>query len=93
MDASHRPGCARRTHPRPRGGRRDERDFFKAGSPHHVRPIEGYRDRFILYGCGNLIDASEGLAIYERLHDDLAVLYFATLAPGSGVLLELAMRR
>lgn len=56
-----------------------------------MRPIEGYRDRFILYGCGNLIDASEGLAIYERLHDDLAVLYFATLAPGSGALLELAM--
>jgi poly-gamma-glutamate synthesis protein (capsule biosynthesis protein) len=51
-------------------------------SSHHVRPIEIYRDRLILYGCGDLINDYEGIGGYEEYRGDLSVLYFATFDGG-----------
>ncbi|GAB3904642.1 hypothetical protein GCM10027612_72860 [Microbispora bryophytorum subsp. camponoti] len=50
-----------------------------------------YRDRLILYGCGDFIDDYEGIAGHEEYRDDLRLLYFATAEAGSGRLLELRM--
>jgi poly-gamma-glutamate synthesis protein (capsule biosynthesis protein) len=40
-------------------------------SAHHPLPIEIYRGRLVLYGCGDLIDDYEGIAGYEQYCDDL----------------------
>ena len=53
-------------------------------SSHHPRPIEIYRDRLILYGCGDFLNDYEGIRGYERYRDDLALMYFADLDPSSG---------
>jgi poly-gamma-glutamate synthesis protein (capsule biosynthesis protein) len=66
-------------------------DIVHGHSSHHVRPIEVYRDRLILYGCGDFIDDYEGIAGYEAFRDDLALMYFATLDAASGELEELRM--
>ena len=53
-------------------------------SSHHPRAIEIYRDRLILYGCGDFLNDYEGIHGYERYRDDLALMYFADLDPTSG---------
>ncbi|WP_280971360.1 MULTISPECIES: CapA family protein [unclassified Bradyrhizobium] len=55
-------------------------------SSHHPRAIEIYRDRLILYGCGDFLNDYEGIRGYERYRDDLALMYFADLDPTSGIL-------
>jgi poly-gamma-glutamate synthesis protein (capsule biosynthesis protein) len=55
-------------------------------SSHHPRAIEIYRDRLILYGCGDFLNDYEGIRGYERYRDDLALMYFADLDPASGSL-------
>ena len=66
-------------------------DVIHGHSSHHVRPIEVYRKKLILYGCGDFIDDYEGITGYEDFRDDLVLMYFATLAPGSGEITELRM--
>jgi len=60
-------------------------------SSHHVRPVEVYRGRLILYGCGGLIDDYEGIPGYEEYRDDLRLLYLAVIEPGTGRLARLRM--
>jgi len=60
-------------------------------SSHHPRPAEVYRGRLILYGCGDCIDDYEGISGHAEYRDDLRLLYFASLAPGTGALEELRM--
>jgi poly-gamma-glutamate synthesis protein (capsule biosynthesis protein) len=66
-------------------------DIVYGHSSHHVRPIEVYRDRLILYGCGDFIDDYEGISGYEQYRDDLAVMFFPSLSPRTGQLLALDM--
>jgi poly-gamma-glutamate capsule biosynthesis protein CapA/YwtB (metallophosphatase superfamily) len=60
-------------------------------SSHHPRPAEVYRGRLILYGCGDCIDDYEGISGYEQFRDELRLLYFASLTPGTGTLRALRM--
>lgn len=64
-------------------------DVVHGHSSHHVRPVEVYHDRLILYGCGDLIDDYEGIAAYQEYRDDLRMLYLASLEPDTGALLGL----
>src|SRR5215469_1371305 len=66
-------------------------DLIHGHSSHHPRPIETYRGKLILYGCGDCIDDYEGISGYEQFRDDLRLLYFATLRHGTGQLTELRM--
>ncbi len=66
-------------------------DIVHGHSSHHPRPIEVYRNRLILYGCGDLINDYEGIRGYEQYRDDLVLMYFATLNPASGELVQLRM--
>jgi len=65
-------------------------DLIHGHSSHHVRPIEVYRERLILYGCGDFINDYEGITGYDEFRNDLVVMYFATLT-SSGALLDLHM--
>ena len=66
-------------------------DIVHGHSSHHPRPIEVYRGKLILYGCGDLINDYEGITGYEKYRDDLRLLYFASVAPDTGELVDLRM--
>ncbi|MFF3328215.1 CapA family protein [Streptomyces sp. NPDC002888] len=54
-------------------------DVVHGHSAHHPRPVEVYRGRLVLYGCGDFVDDYEGIRGYERYRDDLRLLYLVTL--------------
>jgi poly-gamma-glutamate capsule biosynthesis protein CapA/YwtB (metallophosphatase superfamily) len=66
-------------------------DLIHGHSSHHPRPVEVCRGKLILYGCGDCIDDYEGISGYEQYRDDLRLMYFASLLPGTGELAGLRM--
>jgi poly-gamma-glutamate capsule biosynthesis protein CapA/YwtB (metallophosphatase superfamily) len=66
-------------------------DLIHGHSSHHPRPVEVYRGKLVLYGCGDCIDDYEGIGGHEQFRDDLRLLYFASLTPGTGTLAGLTM--
>jgi poly-gamma-glutamate capsule biosynthesis protein CapA/YwtB (metallophosphatase superfamily) len=66
-------------------------DIVHGHSSHHPRPIEVYRGKLILYGCGDFIDDYEGISGHERYRDDLRLLYFASVQQDTGRLIGLRM--
>lgn len=66
-------------------------DIVHGHSSHHPRPIEVYRGRLVLYGCGDFINDYEGIRGYEHFRDDLRVMYFVSLEPSVGALIEVRM--
>ena len=68
-----------------------EVDIIHGHSSHHVRAIEVYKDKLILYGCGDFLNDYEGISGYEEFRADLSLMYFATMDPSTGKLLGLQM--
>lgn len=66
-------------------------DIVHGHSSHHPRPIEIYRDRPILYGCGDVIDDYEGISGHESFRSELRLLYVTSTDPSSGELVSLQM--
>ena len=66
-------------------------DLIHGHSSHHPRPVEVYRGKLVLYGCGDCIDDYEGITGYETYRDDLRLLYFASVEAGTGELAALVM--
>ena len=66
-------------------------DIVHGHSSHHLRPIEVYRDKLILYGCGDFINDYEGITGYDEYRGDLRLLYFASVEPDTGRLVGLRM--
>jgi poly-gamma-glutamate synthesis protein (capsule biosynthesis protein) len=66
-------------------------DIVYGHSSHHVRPIEVYHGKLILYGCGDFIDDYEGISGYEQYRDDLVLMFFPSLDPATGRLSALRM--
>ena len=62
-------------------------DIIYGHSSHHPKSIEVYKNRPIIYGCGDLINDYEGVSGYEYYRDDLSLMYFPTLN-GKGELQE-----
>jgi poly-gamma-glutamate capsule biosynthesis protein CapA/YwtB (metallophosphatase superfamily) len=56
-------------------------------SSHHVKAIEVFRGRLILYGCGDFITDYEGISGYETFRGDLALIYLVELNLDSGELM------
>jgi poly-gamma-glutamate capsule biosynthesis protein CapA/YwtB (metallophosphatase superfamily) len=66
-------------------------DVVHGHSSHHPRAIEIYRQKLILYGCGDFINDYEGIAGYQEFRDDLVIAYLATCSRSSGSLVELRL--
>jgi poly-gamma-glutamate synthesis protein (capsule biosynthesis protein) len=66
-------------------------DVVHGHSSHHPRPIEVYKGKPILYGCGDLINDYEGIEGYEAYRGELGLMYFVTL-DADGQLQKLLMR-
>ncbi len=60
-------------------------------SSHHPKAMERYRNRLILYGCGDFLNDYEGILGYEEFRGDLTLMYLVDLEPGSGALAGLDM--
>jgi poly-gamma-glutamate capsule biosynthesis protein CapA/YwtB (metallophosphatase superfamily) len=57
-------------------------------SSHHVKTIEVYRRRLILYGCGDFLSDYEGISGYEQFRGDLTLMYMVDVDPRQGQLLK-----
>ncbi|RPJ11293.1 MAG: CapA family protein [Deltaproteobacteria bacterium] len=66
-------------------------DMIHGHSSHHVKGIEVYRDKLILYGCGDFLNDYEGIGGYEYYRADLSLMYFPKVAPSTGKLDSLQM--
>lgn len=66
-------------------------DIIHGHSSHHVKGIEVYRDKLILYGCGDFLNDYEGIGGYEYYRSDLGLMYFASMDPSSRKLSHLQM--
>jgi poly-gamma-glutamate synthesis protein (capsule biosynthesis protein) len=58
-------------------------------SSHHAKGIEVYRNRLILYGCGDFLNDYEGIRGYEEYRSNLHLMYFADLDAASADLIGL----
>lgn len=68
-------------------------DIVHGHSAHHPRPIEIYRGKPVLYGCGDVIDDYEGIGGHESYRPDLRLLYLVSLGTaGPAVLRMLPLR-
>jgi poly-gamma-glutamate synthesis protein (capsule biosynthesis protein) len=54
-------------------------DIVHGHSSHHVKRIEVYGGRLVLYGCGDFITDYEGISGYEAYRPDFAVAYLSAL--------------
>jgi poly-gamma-glutamate synthesis protein (capsule biosynthesis protein) len=66
-------------------------DLIHGHSSHHVKGIEVYRDKLILYGCGDLINDYEGIRGQEQFHGELGLMYFPEVNPSTGQLTRLEL--
>jgi poly-gamma-glutamate synthesis protein (capsule biosynthesis protein) len=66
-------------------------DLVHGHSSHHVRGIEVYRGKAILYGCGDLLNDYEGISGHESYRGDLGLMYLPTIDSESGELRRFAM--
>ncbi len=67
-------------------------DAIHGHSSHHVKGMEVYRDKPIIYGCGDFINDYEGIHGEERFRGDLALMYFMHMDPLTGRLAGVKMR-
>lgn len=66
-------------------------DLIHGHSSHHAKGIEVYKNKLILYGCGDFLNDYEGIGGYEFFRGDLGLMYFAGLEPQTGKLCRLEM--
>jgi poly-gamma-glutamate synthesis protein (capsule biosynthesis protein) len=66
-------------------------DLIHGHSAHHVREIEVYRGKLILYGCGDLLNDYEGIDPYRGMRPYLGLVCLADIDPPSGRLRALNM--
>ena len=66
-------------------------DVLHGHSSHHPKGIEVYRDRLILYGCGDFLNDYEGIRGHESFRPELALMYFPVLDPATGRLMQLTL--
>ena len=64
-------------------------DLVHGHSSHHVKAVEVYRKKLVLYGCGDFLTDYEGISGYEQFRGDLGLMYLAQIEPSQGQLLAL----
>jgi poly-gamma-glutamate capsule biosynthesis protein CapA/YwtB (metallophosphatase superfamily) len=57
-------------------------------SCHHVKAIEVFKGRLILYGCGDFLTDYEGISGGEEFRADLALMYLVDVDSASGELIN-----
>ena len=68
-----------------------EVDVVHGHSSHHVKGIEVYRNRPIIYGCGDFLSDYEGIRGHREFRPDLGMMYFPTFDIETSRLLRFAL--
>ena len=63
-------------------------DIVHGHSSHHIKRIEVYKDKPIIYGCGDFINDYEGISGREKYRSDLGLMYFIRMDISSRKLIE-----
>jgi poly-gamma-glutamate capsule biosynthesis protein CapA/YwtB (metallophosphatase superfamily) len=63
-------------------------DIVHGHSSHHVKAIEVYRHRLIVYGCGDFLTDYEGIGGHESFRGDLVLMYLVQVDPSDGRFIE-----
>jgi poly-gamma-glutamate synthesis protein (capsule biosynthesis protein) len=50
-----------------------------------------YKNKPVIYGCGDFLNDYEGISGYEAFRDDLGLMYFVRMDPLTGYLVDLQM--
>lgn len=66
-------------------------DVIHGHSSHHVKGIEIYHKKLILYGCGDFINDYEGISGHEEYRSDLTLMYFPDIEVSTGNLRNLRL--
>jgi poly-gamma-glutamate synthesis protein (capsule biosynthesis protein) len=66
-------------------------DVIHGHSSHHVKGIEVYKGKVIIYGSGDFLNDYEGIGGFEQFRNDLALMYFVSVDPSNGKLSHLQM--
>ena len=66
-------------------------DVVHGHSSHHVKGIEVYKEKPIIYGSGDFINDYEGIGGYEGFRSDLTLMYFVSMDPSTGKLVHMHM--
>lgn len=66
-------------------------DVVYGHSSHHVKGVEVFNRKLIVYSCGDFINDYEGIGGHESYRGDLSLMYFADVDPTNGNLLKLDM--
>ena len=66
-------------------------DVIHGHSSHHVKGIEVYKGKLVIYGCGDFLNDYEGIGGYEEYRAGLALMYFVSVDPATGKLAGLQM--
>ncbi len=66
-------------------------DIIHGHSSHHVMGIEVYKDRPIIYGCGDFLNDYEGISGHETYRGDLGLMYYVSTDPSTGKLNSLEL--
>lgn len=66
-------------------------DLIYGHSSHHIKGIEVYHEKLILYGCGDFLNDYEGISGHETFRGDLGLMYFPTIERSTGKLISLRM--
>lgn len=66
-------------------------DIVHGHSSHHIKGIEVYKDKPIIYGCGDLINDYEGISGHKQYRGDLGLMYFINWNMEEGCLASLHM--
>ena len=64
-------------------------DIIHGHSSHHVKGIEIYKEKPIIYGCGDFLSDYEGITGNEQYRDDLGLMYFISMDPKTGKLMQI----
>jgi poly-gamma-glutamate capsule biosynthesis protein CapA/YwtB (metallophosphatase superfamily) len=64
-------------------------DIVHGHSSHHVKGIEVWRGKLILYGCGDFLNDYEGISGHGDYRPDLSLMYFADVGEVTGDLRRL----
>jgi poly-gamma-glutamate synthesis protein (capsule biosynthesis protein) len=66
-------------------------DLIHGHSSHHPRGIEVYKNKAILYGCGDFLNDYEGISGHEAYRGELGFMYFIDMDARTGNLLKLEL--
>lgn len=66
-------------------------DIIHGHSSHHPKGMEIYRNKPVIYGCGDFINDYEGIHGHEEYRGDLSLMYFITMNISTGELTQLEL--